>query len=82
MAISASKRWGRRVGAAIVWAALAYGATLLQPKLNLDAELLKVVILKSGEIVLVLILGLSATDYIKIKGGNNAERQSCVRREG
>ena len=71
MAIS-NKRWGRRVGAAIVWAALAYGSTLLQPKLNLDAELLKVVIQKSSEIVLVLILGLSATDYIKLKGGKNA----------
>lgn len=62
------KRWGRRVAAAIVWAVLAYGSTHLQPTLNVDVELLKLVIQTSREIVLILILGLSATDFIAIKG--------------
>ena len=74
MAISARKRWGRRVAAAIVWAVLAYGSTYLQPMLNLDVELLTLVVQTSREIVLILILGLSATDFIAIKGGKNAER--------
>ena len=68
------KRWGRRVAAAITWAVLAYGSTHLQPTLNVDVELLKLVIQTSREIVLILILGLSATDYVKLKGGANAER--------
>jgi len=73
MAISASKRWGRRVVAVIGWATLAYGSTYLQPKLGLNAELLELVIRKSSELVLILILGLSATDYIKLKV-NKGER--------
>ncbi len=70
MAIS-NKRWGRRVVAAIVWAVLAYGSTYLQPTLKLNAELLTLVVQTSREIVLILILGLSATDFIAIKGGKN-----------
>lgn len=68
------KRWGRRVAAVIAWGTLAYGSTYLQPTLNLSAELLEIVIRKSCDLALILILGLSATDYIKLKGGNNGER--------
>jgi len=61
------KRWGRRVGTAIAWAVLAYGATHLQPVLETDVATVKYLIQKSAEIAMTLILGLSATDYIALK---------------
>ena len=76
MATSAAtnKRWGRRVGTAITWAVLAYGSTTLQPTLNLDPDILKLVIQTSREVALILILGLSATDWVKLRGGKNGNR--------
>jgi len=58
------KRWGRRVGAAISWSVLCFSIVYLQPKLELDASLVELVIEKATWITGLLILGLSGTDAV------------------
>jgi len=73
MATFSKKRWGRRVGTAIVWAVLAYASSCLQPVLNMDVSLLTLVINKSAWIAGILILGLTGTDYIQARNAGNTD---------
>lgn len=63
------KRWGRRVGTAVIWATLNYSITCLQPALNLKGDLISLIIEKSTWIAGLLIIGLSGTDAVRDYAG-------------
>jgi hypothetical protein len=67
--MNGKKRWGRRVGTAVTWAALNYSIACLQPALNLDGELINLIIEKSTQIAGLLIVGLSGTDAVRDYAG-------------
>jgi hypothetical protein len=67
------KRWGRRVGTAIVWAVLNFGLAILEPIIHCTPETIQLFMTKSTWIAGLLIVGLSSTDtvieYVKGKNG-------------
>lgn len=73
-----SRRWLIAVG----WAVLNYTTTYLQPILNLNAELVRLLIEKSAWIAGLLIVGLSGTnalrDYVKNNKAKKEQEQEFI----
>lgn len=58
------KRWGRRVGTALIWTILNFSLAILEPIIHCTPETVQLFMDKSTWIAGLLIVGLSSTDTV------------------